>query len=275
MNIWIFGGKGKTGKALKRQFPRALIFGSVCDVSSQLSISESLPSSIRPDIIINCAAITSLERCEKDKHHAFNVNVNGALNLLSLSDEYNAKYIHISSGCLFDGNEKPNTEESTPTPSVWYTNTKKWADELIVNSGYKDYLILRPRQIFSRYIDDTNMLDKFKVKQEIFAHQEPNSGTCLEDFVNMVSHLISIDAKGIYNCTNDGLLNPYQVAKFVSKYINPQLRVYKASYQDVLDKYEIRRVNTILDNSKLNNTGYRNRDVLTALISSCREYEKI
>ena len=184
------------------------------------------------------------------------------------------KLVHISSGCLFDGNSFIACEETVTTPGVWYTWTKNWADEIIQNYGYENYLILRPRQLISKVAHPTNMLTKFSKMKTIPAICEPNSITCIEDLREMIDHLLYVDAKGIYNCANEGSVTPYEIATGVKKFINQNIAVTKIKYQELLEILPNRRVNTLLDIRKLKSTGYDPRSATNALKWCLINYEK-
>lgn len=237
-----------------------------CDISSIDSVRRKIHSfSTKPTTIINCAAKTNLEYCEDNKSSAYMTNTLGVINLLHLCAEYGIKFVHISSGCLFDGNSTVSTEESQPTPAAWYTHTKTWADDYIKNYGYNNYLILRPRQMISAIPHPTNMITKFCNYEQIFAHKEQNSITCVEDFCDMLAHLVKIDATGIFNCCNEGTLTPYDIAVGIKRHVKPSLKVEEATYEHTLTLQPNRRVNTILSNEKLKSTGYNPRHCAEAL----------
>ena len=265
-------GQGKVC-AIIRKDDDVVIPHSQCDVGDIDSVASTIYQH-QPEVIINTAANTSLERCEDNKHEAFDTNTLGAINLLTVSAQASAKLVHISSGCIFDGNYRICTEESTPNTSVWYTHTKKWADEFIMNFGYENYLILRPRQMISATPHPTNMLTKFATYDEIHAHPESNSITCVEDFKEMLEHLVEQDERGVFNCCNDGVTTPYAVARGVQKFIKPEMIVHAATYEETLKMQPNRRVNTILSNQKLKNTGYTPRTAAEALAWTLENYGK-
>lgn len=267
-------GSGKLGQHLS-DGETLCIPRQECDISNEARIEQifnSLP--MRPDVVINCAAKTNLEFCEDNKDIAFQTNTVGVTNLLNISAHHNIKFVHISSGCLFDGNESISTEESVPTPAAWYTYTKKWADEYIENYGYDDYLILRPRQMISAKSNPTNMLTKFCNYGRIFAHEEPNSITCVEDFCDMLNFLVDNNKTGIYNCCNDGVVTPYEIALGIKEHIFPELEVALASYEYTLTLQENKRVNTILSNDKLKEAGFSPRHAKDALRWCLENYEQ-
>jgi len=265
-------GKGKVSNIVKNNEDIVLDRKS-CDITDYSQVFKSIQES-KAEIILNCAAKTNLEYCQEEKQESFNSNVLGVLNVLRACSELDKKIIHISSGCLFDGNSFISDEKTIPSPAVWYTWTKKWADELIENFGYSNYLILRPRQLISRVPHKSNMLTKFASMNKIPAIDEPNSITCIEDFSEMIDHLVRVDATGIYNCCNTGLLSPYEIAIEVKKSLNSKLEVEKASYEKLLTIMPNRRVNTILSCDKLISTGYEPRDAKDALLWCLKNYDK-
>ena len=256
-------GKGKVSNIIKKENDIELSRNE-CDITDYQKVYAMI-SSCGADIVLNCAAKTNLEYCEENKNEAFESNVLGVLNLIKVCKLLNKKLVHVSSGCLFDGNDFISYEESEPSPAVWYTWTKKWADELILNFNYDNVLILRPRQLISKTPHPTNMLTKFAGMNSIPAINEANSITCLEDFSEMIDHLINIDAKGIYNCANTGTVTPHEIALKVKEKINKELDVSLTTYESLLEALPNRRVNTILSTEKLEKSGYTPRSSTDAL----------
>ena len=256
-------GKGKVSNIIQDDND-IILSRKECDINNR-SILYEMVYDHAPDVVINCAAKTNLEHCEEFKGESFASNTQGVLNVIEACSAFKVKLIHISSGCLFDGNDIISDEESEPSPAVWYTWTKKWADEIIQNYGYENYLILRPRQLISRVPHKSNMITKFASMKSIPAIDEPNSLTCIEDFSEMIDHLIKKDETGIYNCCNTGVVSPYDVAIAIKKYINNDLEVDKISYENLLKILPNRRVNTVLSCKKLIETGYIPRSAIDAL----------
>jgi len=263
-------GKGKVSDIISDKGD-VVLSRQDCDISNIDQVLSSIDST-RPDVVINCAAKTNLENCQEDKISAFSSNTAGVLNVLQACSNKGIKLVHVSSGCLFDGNDKVSTELSLPSPAVWYTWTKTWADQIIQNFGYDNFLILRPRQLISSIPHPTNMITKFSKMSYIPAIDEDNSLTCIEDFKEMIDHLISQDERGVFNCCNTGVVTPYEIAQKIKETINPDLVVEKSSYVDLLGTLPNRRVNTILSCDKLIKTGYHPRSAKEALLWCVENY---
>ncbi len=268
----IIFGKGKVSSIIAKNNDD-IFARHECDISDIDQVRQIL-SDFNADVVINCAAKTNLEQCQESKRAAYTSNVLGVSNILQVCSEKDLKFVHISSGCLFDGNEKISKETDSPEPAVWYTWTKLWADQYIEQFGYENYLILRPRQLISKTAHPTNMITKFYSMDHIPAIDEKNSITCIEDFSEMIDHLVYTDSRGIFNCCNTGTVTPLQIAEKIRDEIKPDLVVEKVSYSSLLDKLPNRRVNTVLSCEKLINSGYVPRSAEKALEWCVKNYEK-
>ena len=82
-----------------------------------------------PDIIINCAAYTNVDKAEEEKEHAYNINCVGTLNLARICNNYNITLIHTSTDYVFDGKKNINysykeDDKSNLKPMTVYGITK-------------------------------------------------------------------------------------------------------------------------------------------------------
>jgi dTDP-4-dehydrorhamnose reductase len=266
-------GNGKVSRIIRKESD-IVVTRQTCDITDFQSVLRVFRE-YSPEVVINCAAKTNLEWCQENKEETFKANTLGPINLLkACADLTGAKLVHISSGCLFDGNDMLSTEKSTPTPAVWYTWTKVWADQYIQNFGYENYLILRPRQLISAVSHPSNMLTKFASFNRLGGIEEDNSVTCIEDFSDMIDHLLEKNETGIFNCCNAGTLTPYEIACEVRDHISTELEVVRMSYEDLLEQLPNRRVNTILSIEKLKSTGYTPRSARSALMWCLENYSE-
>ncbi len=257
MKILIFG-RGQIGQFYLEHFSKIGWKASLAeaDITKPDEIAESIKSA-NPEVVINTAAKTNLEWCDKNKLEAFEVNVLGANNIADICDRNNIYFVHLSSGCIFssvDENDIKN-EQSIPNPEAYYAWTKVWAEEMVKFKKSTDFkcLILRPRQPVSAKLSDKNMLVKMLTFSKFV--DTPNSGTVIEDFVVWSEQLIKMGATGIYHLANQNWTTPYQIALKIKKYIIPDLEIEKIS-KDMLNQLTPNyRVDTVLDISKLLNCG--------------------
>lgn len=269
----IFIGNGKVSKIIRKKGDIVLDHKDI-EIKDLENILKTLKQVLDENsVVINTAAKINLEDCEKNKNESFLVNTLGPLNLIEVCSKFNAKLVHISSGCIYDGNEIEFNETTSPKPAAWYTRTKTWADETLMNYGYENLLILRPRQLISSFPYPTNMLTKFLGIKHLRCIDEQNSLTCIEDLGDMLEHLLSVGASGIFNVANTGTISPYEIAVKL-KEIDKDLIVEKTPYEEYLKGVTVKRVNTILDLNKLIGTGYTPRSCKEALDYCVKNYGK-
>jgi len=102
----------------------------------------------RPDWVVNCAAMTNVEGCEKDALAAFDVNAGGARHIALAADAVGARMLHISTDYVFDGEKRsPYLENDFPRPLNIY-GSSKLAGEWAVRSAGVHHLVLRTSGVY-------------------------------------------------------------------------------------------------------------------------------
>ncbi|MDA1192341.1 MAG: sugar nucleotide-binding protein, partial [Candidatus Poribacteria bacterium] len=160
--------------------------------------------------------------------------------LSELCAEHGKKFVHISTGCLYDRNDYPQAETDFTVSHCRYT-VAKWVGECGVDPS-RD-LVLRPRLFFGGTEDPKNLLCKLPRFASYL--EELNSYTNVEEVVNATRVLLDADASGVFNVACDGYLTVYDIAQLIG------LRGGKI-HADTLHRQEgLFLVNNILDLSKL------------------------
>jgi dTDP-4-dehydrorhamnose reductase len=276
----IIVGNGKVSQAIKKNHDIVLSHKDI-EITEEPSVlakilrraSES--SLMSANTVINTAAKINLEWCEEHHEDCWKINTLGPLNLAKACDILGFKFVQISSGCIFDGmeTERSYTEKDVPSPASFYAVAKAAADMMVENANLDiPVLTLRPRQIISKVAHPTNMLSKMLALPDSAKFiTSQNSITCLEDFSEMIDHLLNINASGIYNCAQRNTLSPYEISRelmILKSGWNPQ----SISYEDYLRTLTVKRVNTLLDTSKLEKSGYLPREAKQALTWCINNY---
>jgi len=269
-------GNGKVANILKDKNDVILSHDDI-EIVNPESVHAALQQFSPNTLVINTAAKINLEWCELNKNESENVNVHGALTVASACNALKHRLVHISSGCIFDGNEtnKIFTEQDNPSPASWYAYTKSKADQLISSFNYDNVLIVRPRQLISPVPNPTNMLTKFMSIDSGNFIDSPNSITCIEDMKDMITHLVERKCVGIYNLANSEYISPYEIALQIRQKTKPNLHVNRIAYSEYVQTLKIKRVNTLLCVNKLMSTGYVPRTASSALEWCLDNYGKI
>ena len=148
MKIMITGAKGQLGRDCTQILQKAHDIMPVdleeMDVALYSDV-ETIVQEFLPDIIINCAAYTQVDKCETSKELAWNVNVRGPENLALCAQKHGGRLIHISSDYVFDGKKpfpEPYVEDDEPHPLSYYGLTKL-ASEKVVRRTINQHVIFR------------------------------------------------------------------------------------------------------------------------------------
>jgi dTDP-4-dehydrorhamnose reductase len=153
--ILITGAGGQTGRELailaeRRQMPVAAIERKDLDITSMADVSGKI-ASLGPDVVINAAAYTAVDRAEDEPEKAFSVNRDGAENLAACCEKAGIPLIHLSTDYVFDGEKKGKYVEGDRVNPQGVYATSKWEGEESVRRILDRHIIVRLSWVFGRY----------------------------------------------------------------------------------------------------------------------------
>ncbi len=157
MKILLLGKKGQVGWELQRSLAPlgelvALDFDSPGPLKADFSQPEQLAATIRkvaPDVIVNAAAHTAVDKCETEPGLARAINATGPAVLAREAAARGAWLVHYSTDYVFDGSGSTPWREDDPTgPLNVYGKTKLEGEEAIRASGCK-HLVLRTSWVYA------------------------------------------------------------------------------------------------------------------------------
>lgn len=146
MRFLLTGGQGKLAAELRSTIRKAghevVAFGkSQLDVRDVVKVSTALNIN-KPDIVINCAGVLSLES-ERDHKLAWDTNVNGAANVALACRVTGIRVVHISTDYVFSGDRGNYSESEPPDPVNYYGLTKAVGEAVVLVNRDTDALVLR------------------------------------------------------------------------------------------------------------------------------------
>ncbi|MEZ4526945.1 MAG: dTDP-4-dehydrorhamnose reductase [Desulfobacterales bacterium] len=150
MNILIVGSKGQLGWELMRQGADFTLLGldlPELDITRPESIAECAKD-FRPDLLINAAAYTNVDKSESDTQTAFAVNKDGAANLADFCKTAKIPLIHISTDFVFDGKKTSPYLESDPVSPLGVYGKSKAEGEEEVRNRRKEHIIVRTAWLY-------------------------------------------------------------------------------------------------------------------------------
>lgn len=154
-SVLVTGGTGQLATAianheLAKQFNLHVCGHDEVDITSPSSINQAI-AKYMPDVIINCAAYTAVDKAEEEVSKADRVNHIGAGHLSLICHKNQIKLIHVSTDYIFDGKKSGDyTEEDISNPINMYGKTK-WLGEQAIRENCKNHVILRVSSVFSEY----------------------------------------------------------------------------------------------------------------------------
>jgi dTDP-4-dehydrorhamnose reductase len=273
--ILITGASGQLGRALDRlllkkncdEIYRTDAYSSedgrvkALDITDEEAVSK-LVNSIKPDIIINCAAMTAVDLCESEQDKAYKINALGPKYLAEAASEVGAKLVHISTDYVFDGQaSEPYTESSEPNPVSVYGKTKLAGDKFVMEACRK-YFILRTAWVYGEgknFVKTMLRLAENGGKIRVVSDQYGTPTSALE-LARAVIFLMETDSYGIYNATCEGSTSWYEFALAIFKEAGKKAEVEPITSAEYPTPTK-RPIYSILDNKALREKhGYYMKD---------------
>ena len=142
--ILLIGKNGQVGAELLNALAplgAVVALGSAeCDLSKADQLRETVQR-VRPDLIVNAAAYTAVDKAEAEPDLAKAVNADAPAILAEEAKKLNAALVHYSTDYVFDGSKAgPYTEEDDPQPINVYGKTKADGDAAVLTSGIPHFV---------------------------------------------------------------------------------------------------------------------------------------
>jgi dTDP-4-dehydrorhamnose reductase len=253
--IMVLGSTGLLGSEIERVFGsefRVFPFNSKTFDLEKRDQFKKIIVNIKPNILINTAAMTNVDLAEQEKEKALKINGFSAKELARLSNIYNFELIHISTDYVFDGEKGEKYKEADFRKAInFYGYTKIMAEEYVerISKKYKIFrvawLIGEKRKTLFDFI--TNYKD---TDLEIINDQwgDPTFSWYAAEIIKQ-SIEKSIPA-GIYNLTSSANITRYQFAIYLKKVLKLPFGITPISSAR-LQRPATRPKNSSLSNQKL------------------------
>ena len=205
--------KSPSDKAIKKRNLRKMDITDLSSVKSCIKIES-------PDIIINCAAMTNVDACEKNHTLAHKVNVVGVQNIIKATNR-RVKIIQLSTDYVFEGKDGPYFETDPTHPISYYGRTKLEAEN-ILRGTLHPYAIIRLSVLYGNPLNSKlnffswvyHSLSENK-KIDVVTDQTSNP-TYLPSLSDAIMKLILLNGEGVYHFGSDDYLNRYEFAVLIA-----------------------------------------------------------
>lgn len=228
MRLLVTGANGQVGWELARSLMPLGKVVALDRTRCDLARPDTLPTvirEIRPNVIVNAAAYTAVDKAEQEEAVATTINGTAVGVLAEEARKANALLIHYSTDYAFDGKKpEPYTEDDIPNPINAYGRSKLAGEEATAQSGC-DYLVLRTTWIYAargrNFVRTILRLARERDELNIVADQF-GAPTWARNVADATAH-IACQAQqeratekflpGIYNLTAYGRTNWYEFAR--------------------------------------------------------------
>lgn len=221
-SILLIGSNGQVGKELQQILPSSSNIISVARPTVDLAQPDTLCSVIRsnqPQIIINAAAYTAVDKAESEPELASAINAIAPLIIAQESQKLGAFLIHISTDYVFDGNGyRPYLETDATNPLSVYGKTKLAGEEAI-RETCAHHLILRTAWVYGTFGKNNfvkTMLRLGAERQQLrVVADQIGSPTWAQDIATIIAQMIpqlTPEISDTYHYTNSGVASWYDFA---------------------------------------------------------------
>lgn len=221
MRVLIFGAGGQLGRDLLRVFQanhevKGLTHGDLNIVEGapvQLAVRE-----FRPDLVLNAAAYTDVEKAEDDEREAFHVNANGAQRIAEASAAHEIPVVYFSTDFVFDGKKNLPYEPTDKTsPQSVYAKSKLRGEE---NTRWfnPQSFVVRTAWLYgpggNNFVEKILRAATTRPSLRVVS-DESGSPTYTYDLAKATEALVKTKEYGIYHAVNEGVCTRHEFAKAI------------------------------------------------------------
>lgn len=222
MKILVTACNGQLGADVTEHFKKSCEVAAYKDVDLDITDKEKVFSVVKkekPDVIINTAAITNVDGCEKNEELAFKVNAQGAEVMALAAKEIGATLVHISTDYVFDGNSKEAYKETDePCPQSAYGRTKLEGEKRV--AGYEKSCILRTAWLYgpngNNFVKTMMRLGEENGKVSVVTDQVGNPTSTFE-LIRIIDAVLKSGKHGIFHATCNGHCSWNEFAREIFK----------------------------------------------------------
>lgn len=222
--VLLMGAKGQLGSELQATCPENVVLVATdrdtLDISQTVQISAAL-AEYQPDVIINAAAYTAVDKAESDAQNADAINHLAVKNLAQTIAEWNKNHqqaiylLHVSTDFVFDGQQStPYAPTDTTNPQGVY-GASKLAGEEAVQAYCPSAGIVRTSWLYSVYGNNfvKTMLRLMAERDALgVVVEQVGSPTWTRTLAETLWRFVEQKPQGVFHCSDNGVASWYDFA---------------------------------------------------------------
>ena len=222
MKILLLGCQGQIGQELQHTLPSLgqVIAWSRRDIDL-MDINSIIPviAKQRPDVIVNAAAYTAVDKAESEPELAYRINAIAPGKIAQAATVCDAQLVHISTDYVFDGHHNQPYQIDAITNPIGIYGQSKRKGELAVQAATQSYAIVRTAWVYGAKGKDNFVKTMLRLGAEQtvvrVVYDQAGTPTWSYDIAQSITALIpqlNESTFGIYHCTNSGTASWYDFA---------------------------------------------------------------
>jgi dTDP-4-dehydrorhamnose reductase len=229
------------------------------DLSKPSTLSSFIEKN-SPQIFINCAAYTLVDKAETEQELAYTINAESVGVLAKACANINCTFITISTDYVFNGNGKEPYKPEQQTEPINYYGYTKWLGEKLAVENNSQAIVIRTSWVYSTHGNNfvKTMLRLMKERQELkVVSDQIGSPTYAKDLANVIIQMVihlstqnTLCTKNIYHFSNEGVISWFDFASAIQRLSGLNCNVLpipssayptpaKRPFYSVLDKQDI------------------------------------
>jgi len=227
VKILVTGSKGQLGNEIRVLATNYPDFDFIYTDIDELDITDSLRveeffAANQPQVIINCAAYTAVDKAESDETTAYLINAKAVENLAKAATGIGALMVHVSTDYVFDGKSyRPYCESDKTNPQSAYGRTKLAGEDAVRQYANKG-VIIRTSWLYSAFGNNfVKTMVRYGIEREELnvVFDQVGTPTYAKDLAKVILDIIpsALQKSGtdIFHYSNEGVASWYDFAKTV------------------------------------------------------------
>lgn len=173
-----------------------------------------------PGVVVNCAAMTEVDRCEDEREACWRVNVDAVEHLAKACKSLGSRLVHVSTDFVFDGAGGPYAEEDRPHPVNFYGRSKLASENVVRQLGLQRWSIIRTVLVYGTGVALGRpnialwVLDRLSAGHAIqVVTDQIRSPTYAPDLAAGIERIIRRRRDGVYHLSGREILSVYDFAR--------------------------------------------------------------
>lgn len=177
-----------------------------------------------PSVVVNCAAMTEVDQCEKERAACWQVNARAVRHLAEECRDCGARLIQVSTDFVFDGDDGPYREDARPHPVNYYGRSKLAGENAVREAGLSKWGIARTMLVFGtgHQLSRSNfvlwLIDKLMNGERVhIVNDQWRMPTYVDDLAVGIERMVHYEKTGIYHLSGRDLVTIYDLALTVAE----------------------------------------------------------